>query len=204
MRMAGARLAAALIAAGAWTGLWLEFAAVLHRTGSAAAAAWGVLRYFTITTNLVVALLFTALALGRSLHPRLLAGTALAIALVGAVYQGVLRGAVPLSPGGPLADTLLHGLTPLAAPLFWLAFAPKGALRWRDPPLWALYPLAYLVYALARGAADGIYAYPFIDLGRIGPAEAARNVGAITAGFLAAGAALVWLDRRWAPERSRA
>lgn len=193
----GARLAAALMAALAWTGLAMEFAAALPRLGSMPAALWAVLRYFTITTNLIVAAIFTALALARTPHPRLLAGTALAIALVGIVYQGVLRGQVPMSPGGPVADLLLHALTPLLVPLYWLAFARKGALRWRDPALWALYPLAYLAYALARGAADGLYAYPFIDAPRIGWPQVGRNVASITAGFLAAGVALVALDRAW-------
>jgi hypothetical protein len=57
-------------------------------------------------------------------------------------------------------------------------------------------PLAYFPYALARGALDGRYPYPFIDVGTLGWARVLGNAAAIAAAFLIAGYALVWLDRR--------
>ena len=57
--------AAALIALTAWVGLAVQFAAVLGRTASPAAALWVMLAYFTVTTNLLIAVLFTGVAAGR-------------------------------------------------------------------------------------------------------------------------------------------
>ena len=46
---------------------------------------------------------------------------------------------------------------------YWWFYFPKGALRWSYPLIWGLYPAAYLIYALARGAIIGSYPYGFID-----------------------------------------
>lgn len=145
--------------------------------------------------------------MGRDRHslPRsrewLLGGTLLRL-LVGIVYALLLRGLRELTAGSELANVLLHQVTPFAATVFWLAFVRKGALRWRDPLLWALYPLGYFLYALARGAIDGRYPYPFINLTEIGLPRTLEDAGAIAAAFVIAGEALVWLDRRLDERRS--
>lgn len=192
------RLAAGLIALVAWIGLGVQFDASLEINGTVGATLWGMLRFFTVITNLIVALLFSAIALGRrsAIAPSLLGGTTLAILLVGIVYGLLLRGLVELSGGAVLADVLLHQATPVLVPLYWLAFAARGRLTPRDPWLWTLLPLAYFLYALARGAIDGRYPYPFIDVSEIGWARTALNAVLIAAGFLIGGFALVGFDRR--------
>jgi hypothetical protein len=192
-----ARIAAAPIALTAWAGLLVQWQASIAITGSAGAALWAMLRFFTILANLLVAIHFSALALGsgRAARPFQLGGTTLAILLVGIVYALLLRGLLELSAGARLADTLLHMATPVLVPLWWLAFAPKGGLRARDPLLWALLPLAYFPYALARAAMDGRYPYPFVDLSRLGWGQVLLNALAIAAGFVLAGWLLVRLDR---------
>ncbi len=187
--------AIALIAAG---GLIVQFAAELERNGSFAANLWVLVRFFTILANLLVAIVFGRIAFGSraSEQPRLLAGTVFSIMLVGVIYVFLLHGLLELSGGARLANFLLHIVTPILAPLYWLAFARKGALRYRDPPVWAVFPATYAVYALARGAFDGRYAYPFIDVGQIGWVQAGVNCLLIGIGFLAAGCAFVWLDHR--------
>jgi hypothetical protein len=107
-------------------------------------------------------------------------------------------GLLELSGGAKVADHLLHEVVPLMVPLFWLFLAPKGRLKWRDALWWAAYPLAYLIYALIRGVADGKYPYPFLDVAEIGGFQAAINCLLIGIGFLGAGYAFVWLDRRLA------
>lgn len=192
-----ARSSAGLIAAIAWIGIAIHFHALRGDGMSLAATLWTLLRFFTITTNLLVALLFTWLALGGRpvRRPKLLVSIALAILLVGVVYELLLSGLVDLTAGSATADVLLHRLTQLLVPLFWLAFVPKGHLGRRDPFLWTLYPLAYLGYALARGAAEGRYAYPFIDVARNGWPTVAFTCLIIAAGFVLAGWLLVAIDR---------
>lgn len=193
-----ARMAAAIVALVALAGLVVQFAATLDQTGSVAGTLWTLLRYFTVLTNLLVALAFGWVAIGGRPHPRRLAGVMLAILLVGIVYGLLLRGLLTLSGGALLADTLLHKVTPVLVPLWWIAFAVRGQLRWRDPWGWTLFPALYLPYALLRGMAEGRYAYPFIDVAKIGIGTVLVNAVLIAMGFIAAGHALVWIDRRMA------
>ncbi|MBA2770425.1 MAG: Pr6Pr family membrane protein [Sphingomonas sp.] len=189
------RAAAALIAAVTWAGLAIQFSATYAGHGSAAETLWVLLRYFTIITNLLVAALMTLIAVGRRVSTFALGGVTLAILLVGVVYMLLLRGLVALEGAALLADRLLHYAVPLLMTAFWLASGPKGRLRWRDPLLWSLYPLAYFGYALLRGATDGKYPYPFMNVGEIGAAQTALNAAAMAGAFMVAGWALVGIDR---------
>ena len=119
----------------------------------------------------------------------------LSILFVGAVYVLLLNGLVELSGGAATANLILHYIVPGLALLFWLLFAPKGALKWGDPVLWAIYPLAYFAYALARGASDGKYPYPFMDIPKVGWASAPTTVAIILVTYLLVGTAFVWLGR---------
>lgn len=192
------RVFAGIIALIGWIALVVQARATLALTGSIGETLWVMGRYFTVLTNLLVAIVMTGVALGvrRFAAPFLLGATTLSILLVGVIYMTLLRGMLELSGGALLADFLLHQVVPLLMPLWWLAFAPKGRLGWHDPWWWSLFPLAYLAYALARGAAEGNYAYPFIDVARNGLATTLLNALLIALGFLVAGAALVWLDGR--------
>ena len=191
-----ARWAAALVAASAWIGIAVQFDASLRTVGSIAGTAWTMALFFTVIANLATAILFTGIAWGKESYaqPVVTGGATVIMLLVGITYALLLRGLIELSGGAKLADFLLHSVTPVLVPLFWLAFAPKGLLRWRDPWLWAAAPLLYLPYALARGAIGGRYAYPFIDVARIGGAQVALNALGLAVAFVGASFALVALD----------
>lgn len=191
-----ARIAAALIAAIAWTALIVQFQATRVQGFPVGESLWIMLRYFTILTNGVVAAIFSMKAIGFKVGPSLLAGTTLAIMLVGGIYMLLLRGLLELSSGALLADTLLHKVIPILVPLWWLLFAPKGQLQWKDPLSWLAFPLLYLLYALLRGSAELHYPYPFIDLAELGALQVAINSAMIALVFVLAGYALVALDRR--------
>ena len=190
------RVAAGVIALTAWAGLIVQFNATYANTQSLGETLWILSRFFTVLTNLLVAVTFTMLAIGRTLSPSWLGGVTLAIALVGMVYMTLLRGLLELSGGALLADTLLHKVVPVLVPLWWLVWAPKGGLQRRDPWLWALYPLDYFAYAIARGLSGDKYPYPFMDVPAIGWPQTLVNSAAIALSFVAAGYALLWIDRR--------
>ena len=193
------RLIAALIAAAAWTGLGTQLAASIALTGDPALAVWAMLRYFTVLTNLLVAVTFTALAFGsRVVTPPRLAGVTIAIMLVGIVYHLLLRGMVELSGGARLADTLNHSVTPVLVTLYWLFLAQKGHLSWRMPLAFAAYPLAYFGYALVRGGFEGIYAYPFLDVAKLGWQPVLITAIGMALGFLVTGYMMTALDRHLA------
>lgn len=195
-----ARMSAALIAIIALVGLAVQFEAVLARQGAIAVAAWSLLRYFTIIANLLIAAVFTGIALGwnGSARPSVVGGATLAIVFVGVIYGLLLNGLLELSGGDEFADLVLHKVVPVLVPIWWLTFTPKGGFNRRDPWLWAILPLIYFGYGLARGALDGVYPYPFMDLAKLGWTRTLAHAVAMAAGFLAAGFAFVWLDGRLA------
>jgi hypothetical protein len=193
-----ARVLAAVIALSAIAGIVIEFRGSLARGLPAAGTAWLLVAYFTIITNGLMAILFGSIALGSNAlaRPRLLAGAALAMALVGIIFALLLSGLRVLEGAALLADFLLHRSNPVLVTVFWLAFAPKGRLVLRDTLAWTAYPLAYFAYALVRGGATGFYPYPFLDIAQRGWAAVAVTALVIAILFVASGAALVWLDGR--------
>jgi hypothetical protein len=192
---AAARIVAALIASLAWIGLTFQFVASYSLTGSLGATLATLLWFFTITTNLLVAVVFTRIAARpQAVSPSLTAATTLFILLVGVIYGLLLHGLMELSGGSAVANALLHMATPVAVPLFWFAFTPKGRINHRDPLLWAVYPLGYLIYALIRGEFTHRYPYPFLNMNLLGWGRTMLNAIFIAAAFLAASWLLVWLD----------
>jgi hypothetical protein len=197
---ANARAFAGLIAFVAWGGLVIQAGASTSTYGSFAVAVWHLSLFFTILTNGALAVTFTGIALGKPAfgRPSLLGGVTLSILLVGLAYSLLLAGTQTLTGGDKYANVVMHYAVPLLGPLFWLICAPKGALRARDPLVWAIYPLAYLAYALIRGGYGGFYPYYFLNPGKIGWTAVVGYVAVIAAGFLIAGYLIVWLDRRLA------
>jgi hypothetical protein len=193
---ATARTAAALLAVITWAGLAVQFHATFVLEGSLGSTLTVLLWYFTITTNLLVAVVFTGIAIGRDslARPSLLGATTLYILLVGIIYGLLLHGLQELSGGSAIANVLLHMVTPILVPIFWLIFTPKGKLSRRDPLLWAIYPLTYLFYALLRGEFTGRYPYPFMNVNELGWARTILHAFFIAAAFLVASWLFVWFD----------
>jgi hypothetical protein len=188
------RLAAALIGLVCWVGLALNFSATYASRGDVLATLWRLGHFFTIITNLALALTMTWIAFGGRLSPFLQSGLALAILLVGIVYVLLLHGLHPLSGRALIANHLLHYVSPVAMPVYWLLFTPHGRLRWQDAFWWGLFPLIYFVYVITRGIYGDSYPYPFIDVAKLGWIQTAINALGVAAGFMIAGLVLIWLD----------
>jgi len=194
-----ARTAAGFISLIAWTGLVIQLRATFGQTGSVFQSLWTILLYFTVLTNFLVAIVMAGIALGiRAFRSAtLLGGSTLAIILVGVTYSLLLHGLLHLSGGAKLANIIMHYVVPVFVPLYWLVFSPKGELKRRDPLLWSIFPLAYLPYALVRGAIEKKYPYPFIDVAKLGWPDTLLNATAIAIGFLVAAFAMLALDIWW-------
>ena len=194
--------AAALVAFICWAGLAIQFNATFANQHHLVPTLWVLLRFFTVITNLAVAIVMTWVAIGGRPSAMLLGWITISILLVGVVYMTLLRGLVELSGGALLADTLLHKVSPVATALWWLLFAPRKKLQWKDALIWCLYPLGYFAYALARGHYEHKYPYPFMDVGKLGWTQTLINAGGIAMAFILAGFALVWIDS-WRPLGSK-
>ena len=182
----------------AWSGvllqLWLSLRLAQANGKSAAAGLLVYLGYFTVLTNIFVALTLTFQSFARSsrpgrffAQPQTMACAATSIALVGLGYHFLLRHI--WNPEGLqwLADVLLHYVVPVLFCLYWLLALPKQRLAWWSPLAWCAYPITYFVYALARGALLGSYPYPFIDVAAIGYNQALLNALGLLVVFVLVG-----------------
>ena len=194
------RLSARIVAFGvgvlALAALRMQFDALLEPVASAPvwARLWFMASYFTILTNLLVALAMFAVAQGRALTARIAGALLLSILMVTITYHLIL--ARLWSPQGLAfwADQGLHTAVPLATLGWWLAFAPKDT-RPRDLPYWLIWPLAYSLYSLIRGAITGFWPYSFFDLSTLSALRLSINIAAIVAAFSLLALAILGLAR---------
>ena len=195
------RFVAGIAAVIGWLGLLLQLALILRNLGFAEGL-WRFLGFFTILTNLGAAAVASAIALGRSSRlggPRARLMAATSILTVGIVYSLALRAL--WNPVGiqKVADIALHDFVPLGWLTLWFVGA-RTRYRWREIGWALLPPLLYFVYALARGAIDGWYAYWFLDPAEQSSAELMTSIAIMLAGLGAIAAALVgcarWLSRK--------
>lgn len=150
-----------------------------------------VFSFFTILTNIGAVLVYTSLLsptgyawLPAFAGPRMRAGVAASIALAFIIYATVLANLWQPQGLFLLCDVLLHYVTPVLFVLWWLISGADGRTRWSDISWWILYPIAYLVYALARAPLAGEVPYPFLDVAKNGATSVAISAAAITGLFL--------------------
>jgi hypothetical protein len=145
--------------------------------------------YFTILTNILVALYFTVLLLknrkeeGRFTNPKATTAITIYITIVGIVYNLVLRFLWDPQGWQLVADELLHTVIPLLFLLYWFLFVKRRNLQWKDAFLWLIYPFVYLLYVFSRGAITGLYPYPFIDVPALGYNRVILNCGILFLAF---------------------
>ena len=158
------------------------------------------LSYFTVLTNLIVAVVATV-AVSRGAAERFLArpgamsATAVYIFIVGLIYALFLKAAWEPTGLQRVADIALHEAIPILYVLYWLLFVPKGTLSWGQPIIWLIYPLAYVAYGLLYGGLTGRYLYWFGDVVALGYPRVLANALMIIATLLIVGLGGVAIDR---------
>jgi predicted aconitase with swiveling domain len=153
--------------------------------------------FFTVLSNLLLGA--TNCVLVRSPDRRTTVFAALrlsgvvSIAVTGVVYHLALADLASLHGVAAVADVLLHTVTPILGVAGWLVAGPRGATTGRVVLLSLIYPVAWLVATLIRGAVVGYYPYPFLDATDHGYLRVAMNCGLVALLFLglAAGARLL-------------
>jgi hypothetical protein len=166
-------------------------------------ATWNFFSYFTVLSNLMIALCLSFIlwrpssSPGRFFSkPTTLAAIALYIFIVGLIYNTILRFIWEPTGLQQWVDEALHVVVPILFVLFWLLFVNKGTLKWSHAFRWLLYPAVYLVYALLRGEYSGFHAYPFINTAELGYGRVLLNAGGLMLVFVAMGLLFVAIDRK--------
>ncbi len=164
--------------------------------------------YFTILSNILVAVILTMLFLNPLRNGKvfrvLRLDTVLMITVTGVVYNLVLAADAKNVGWQVLANSLEHQITPIVTVLVWLLVGPRGWVNVRTIAWAFALPIGWLVFALIRGAFIGAYPYPFLDVVTLGYGTVFVNVLGIVVFALVILLILWGLDKaisRLAPRR---
>lgn len=186
-----------------WFAVILQLYLILqNRVASVAETIVRFFSFFTILTNILVAVCFTILCLKPKnklelffLNPKTQTAITLYIVIVGLVYNTILR--FLWSPTGfqKLADEILHSVIPVLVLLFWYLYTIKKNLVFKDILPWLLFPFLYLIYTLIRGHFFYFYPYPFVDVNQLGYKTVFINSFFMVLAFLIIGMVLVGISK---------
>ena len=197
MGMASRKIFAAVAALIGWFALVLQFVLLVWAAPPDVPAGELVIRFFsffTILTNILIAVVLTAEALtirsnltARLTSPSMMTASAVYITVVGVVYSLFLRSVWQPTGWHAVVDHSLHDVTPVMFVIFWLVFTEKSSLKWLDAFKWLVYPAAYLIYSIVRGSIVNWYPYWFADVTKLGYPQVLFNAAMVMAGFVFVG-----------------
>ncbi|NYE36213.1 hypothetical protein F4692_001317 [Nocardioides cavernae] len=161
------------------------------------------LAYFTIQSNLLVAVTSTALARDPLLdrtgwRVARLAGI-VGITVTGLVHFFLLRPLLDLDGANWVVDKLLHMVVPVLAVAAWAWVGPRPRASVREAAYALVWPVAWTAWTLVVAQVDGWVPYPFLDASEEGWGAVGIACLGITILFLLLFALYVWLDRRLRP-----
>ncbi len=152
-------------------------------------------QFFTILTNVLVAITMTLVGLNRRLPRGFVETVVVAIVCVGGIYH-LLLGHLSSHQGfSLLVNQGLHSLVPALTLLWWLLFADKCGVAWSDSLKVILWPLIYVIYIVTRAQWSDFYPYHFIDLEQLGVARFSLNLFGLASVFYVFGLALISIAR---------
>ena len=160
--------------------------------------------YFTIQSGLINIVVFAvggvmALRLPRDtvLYSSIRVSTLAYAVVTAGVYNLLLRG-IPYDGfvGLQWPNEVLHVWIPIVIVLDWLVSPGRPAVPWSALRIAVVFPIAWLVYTLLRGAFTGSYPYPFIDPANGGWGSVIAYVLGLSAFIIGIVALGIWYSRR--------
>lgn len=177
---------------------------VMGDDGGLAARLVRLFSYFTVLSNVLVAVVAGLLARARPVPPAAHLASVLSIAVTGVIHYVVLRPITDPQGIDLVVDSVFHVVVPVLHVAGWAVLGPHGRWSVRALLVALLYPTVYLAWTVLRGAVVGEYPYPFVDVVALGYAGALRNAVAVTAVFAVLGALLLAADRALVTRRRTA
>jgi hypothetical protein len=170
------------------------------------AGVWRYLAFFTVLTNALVVAVLTHAVVRPAVRsglgsPGIELMAATSIVLVGAIYNALLASQWHLVGWRRFDELVLHGVSPVLFVTYWLLRA-RGGLGWRAVLATLLWPMGYVGYVFARGAADGFHPYFFLDSTRVSWPRLAVHLAALLAAFVLVAWLLAKVDQALANRRA--
>ncbi|WP_316755138.1 Pr6Pr family membrane protein [Pedobacter aquatilis] len=166
-----------------WFAIGLQFNLSLNTlNGDVWATLKIMLSFFTVLSNILCAIALTVILLFKNSSvgqffekSSTKAAITVYIVIVGIIYNLALRGLVVPSGWHSVANELLHVINPLLVLVYWIFFANKSNLEYKNAFTWLLYPLLYIIMIIVRGIMINKYPYPFINVVELGYPKALLN-----------------------------
>jgi len=179
---------------------WLTLASRLDNGDSLLGALTFLLTFFTVLTNLMMALCYVAALTNwgwlswwnKPLARGLTVGS---IVMVSVYYIFFLSGLESFTGIDNVLNIYMHYLAPWLFVLWWLLTPPHDALRFTDVPKMLIYPLVYLIVVMLRGALVHEYPYPILNADKLGYGQVAVGCLGMLVGFVAIYLLTVAIDR---------
>lgn len=128
--------------------------------------------YFTILSNLTVAIVMTILALRPRTSGRvfkvLRLDALVMITITGLLYALLLAASANNQGLQSVASAIEHDIVPILTVVVWLLVGPRDWIRLWMIPASLILPLAWAAYTLVRGAVINAYPYPFLNVAKYG------------------------------------
>ena len=199
-------LTSALVAVGLVVQFFLAIGKDAHPFEEVPARIVNFFSFFTVQSNIAVAVTTGLLALNVHRPSRLFRVfrivAVVCIAVTGIVFHLALADLQELTGWDLVCDTILHTLSPIMATAGWLLFGPRGRLSTDVVLLAVVPPVCWLSYALIYGelattrTGEHYYAYPFMNVEIHGYVVAVSRCVLVAALFLALAFGAKALDRR--------
>lgn len=161
--------------------------------------------YFTIWSNITVAVVATLLALDPQRDGRWLRAVRLSsllmISITGLVYGVILAGVSALRGWEVLANFFIHQSVPLLAVVVFVVAGPRGWIDWPTVARSLVLPLVWLAYVLVRGVVIDAYPYFFIDVVVLGYGTVMLNLAGVMLLGLVLAVVFLYADR-WLVRRA--
>jgi len=186
-----------------WFAICLQFNLSLQTSGNVLATLKIILPFFTVLSNILCAIALTAIlifknsGIGRffaSSSTR--AAVTVYIVVVGLIYNLALRGLETPTGWNSVANELLHVVNPLVVLAYWIFFAKKSNLEYKNALVWLIYPVLYVIMIVVRGALLNKYPYPFINVVALGYPKALLNTLIILIVFYAVSLLFIFAGKK--------
>lgn len=169
--------------------------------GSPVGRALNIFAFFTILSNLVVAITTLLLALNPNRTSlvfrvfRLIGVVSITVTFV--VFHVALSHLLDLESWAEAANQLQHTVVPILTIAGWCLLGPRGLTSSRVARLTMLFPAGYVIFTMIRGPlSSDFYPYPFVDVRHLGYLKVIINGVWVALLFVAVAAAATALDKR--------
>lgn len=187
----------------AWAAVFLQlFLIIENRVASIPGTIVRFFSFFTVQSNILVAVCFTFLRLMPNSklglffgHKLNITAITLYILIVGIVYNLILRFLWQPTGLQRIDDEMLHSLIPILVLVYWIWFVEKAQLFYKHILPWLIFLSLFLVYTLIRGYFFKFYPYPFLNVLVLGYKSVLINSFFMVLAFSIIGSILVFISK---------